>query len=48
MTFFGFPKVKWLHLTVEVDKCVKYSCRIFSGHNVDNTVEENSSVFSLI
>ena len=23
MTFFGFPKVKWLHLTVEVDKCVR-------------------------
>jgi len=23
MTFFGFPKVKWLHLTGEVDKSVR-------------------------
>jgi len=22
--FFGFPKVKWLHLTGEVDKSVKF------------------------
>ena len=25
---FGFPKVKWLHLTSEGDKSVSYSCRI--------------------
>ena len=24
MTFFGFPKVKWLHLTGEMDKSVKF------------------------
>jgi len=27
---FGFPKVKWLHLTGEVDKCVRYSGQILS------------------
>ena len=26
--FFGFPKVKWIHLTGEVDKCVRWSCRM--------------------
>jgi len=26
--FLGFPKVKWLHLTSEVDKSVKCSCHI--------------------
>jgi len=30
MTFIGFPKVKWLHLTGEVDKSVRCSCQIFS------------------
>ena len=29
--FFGFPKEKWLHLTGEVDKCVRHSCQFFSG-----------------
>ena len=32
--FFGFPKVKWLHLTGEVDKSVRCSCQIVSGFNV--------------
>jgi len=32
--FFGFPKVKWLHLADEVDKSVKYSCQILSGFKV--------------
>ena len=27
--FFGFPKVKWLHLTGAVDKSVRF-CVIFS------------------
>ena len=27
--FFGFPKVKWLHLTGEVDKSVRFSCQNF-------------------
>jgi len=26
--FFGFPKVKWLHLTGEVDKSVRCSVRV--------------------
>ena len=34
MSFFGFPKVKWLHLTGEVDKSVRFSCHIFSGFNI--------------
>jgi len=32
--FFGFPKVKWLHLTGEMDKSVRFSCQIFSGFHV--------------
>ena len=32
--FFGFPKVKWLHLKGEVDKSVRFSCQIFSRFNV--------------
>ena len=31
--FFGFPKVKWLHMTGEVDKSVRFSCKILSGFN---------------
>ena len=31
--FFGFPKVKWLHLAGEVDKSVRCPCQIFSGFN---------------
>jgi len=27
------PKVKWLHLTGEVNKCVRRSCQIYSGFN---------------
>jgi len=34
--FFGFPTVKQLHLTGEVDKPVRFSCQIFSGFNVPN------------
>ena len=36
--FFGFPKVKWLHLTVEVGKCVRWSCQIFSGFNLPKII----------
>jgi len=36
--FFRFPKVKWLHLTGEVDKSVRFSCQIFSGFTVPNSV----------
>jgi len=28
-TFFGFRKIKWLHLTGEVDISVRLSCQIF-------------------
>jgi len=28
--FLGFRKVKWLHLTVEVEKSVRCLCEIFS------------------
>ena len=34
---FGFPKVQWLHLTGEVDKCVTFHVKFswdFLGHNV--------------
>ena len=31
--FFGFPKVKWLHLTGEVDKSVRFPYEIFSVFN---------------
>ena len=27
---FGFPKVKWLHLTGEVDRSIRFACKIFS------------------
>ena len=36
--FFGFPKVKCLHLTGEVDKSVRCSCQIFSGFNKLNII----------
>ena len=31
MTFFGFPKVKWLQHTGKVGKCIIYRSQIFSG-----------------
>jgi len=37
--FFGFPKVKWLHLTSEVDKCVRFSSQIFSRFNVPKIIK---------
>jgi len=37
--FCGFPKVKCLHLTGEVDKSVTCSCRIFSGCNVPKIIK---------
>jgi len=27
--FFGFPTVKWLHMTGEVDRSLRCSCQIF-------------------
>jgi len=37
--FLGFPKVKWLHLTGEVDKSVRFSYQIFSGFNMPKIVK---------
>jgi len=39
MIFFGFPKVKWLNLTGEVDKSVRFACQIFSGFNVPKIIK---------
>ena len=39
MTFFGFPKVKWLHLRGEVDKSVKCSCQVFLGFNIPKIIK---------
>ena len=39
MTFFGFPQVKWLRLTGEVDKSVRCSCQIFSGFNIPKIIK---------
>jgi len=37
--FFGFPKVKWLHLTGEMDKSVRLSCEIFSRFNTPKIIK---------
>ena len=37
--FFGFPKIKWLHLTGEVVKSVRFSCRIFSRFNIPKIIK---------
>ena len=37
--FFGFPKVKWLHLTGKVDKFVRCLCQIFLGFNVPKIIK---------
>jgi len=37
--FFGFPKVKWLHMTGEVDKYVEYSYQISSGFNLPKMIK---------
>jgi len=36
---FGFPKVKWLHLTGEMDKSVRFSCQMFSGLNTPKIIK---------
>ena len=36
---FGFPKVKWLHLTCEADKSVRSSCQIISGFNIPQVIK---------
>jgi len=36
---FGFPKVKELHLTGEVEKHLRFSCQIFSGFNVPKIIK---------
>jgi len=37
--FFGFPKVKWLHLTGDLDKSVRYSYQILSGFNIPKIIK---------
>ena len=39
MTFFGFPKVKWLQYTGKVGKCRSYQCNIFSGYNIPKLIK---------
>jgi len=36
---FGFPEVKWLHLTGEMDKSVRGSCQIFWGFNAPKSLK---------
>jgi len=38
MTFFGFPKVKWLNLTGEVEKSVRFSYEIFREFNIPKII----------
>jgi len=48
MKFFGFPKVKWLHLTGEVmDKSVRFSFQIFSRFNIPKVIKIGYSVTEL-
>ena len=37
--FFGFPKLKWLHLTNEMDKSVRLSSDIFSGFSMQKSLK---------
>ena len=39
MTFFRFPKVKWLQYTGEVNKCTSCWCQIFSGFNTPKSLK---------
>jgi len=36
---FGFPKVKWLHLTGEEEQSAQFSCEIFSLFNVPKIIK---------
>ena len=35
----GFPEVKWLYLTGDVDKSERFSCQIFSEFNVTKIIK---------
>ena len=37
--FLEFPKVKWLHLTDDVAKCVRFSCQIFSEPKIPKVIK---------
>jgi len=39
MTFFGFPKVQWLHMTDEVNKGVRCLCQIVRGFSVPKIIK---------
>jgi len=45
---FGFPKIKWLHLTGEVNKSVTCSCKIFSGFNTPKIIKKNRLIFDRV
>jgi len=34
-----YLKVKWLHLSGEVDKSVRFSCQIFSASNMPEIIK---------
>jgi len=36
---FGFTKVKWLHLTGEVDKSEKCACQLFFRFNIPKIIK---------
>jgi len=51
--FFGFPKVKWLHLTGEVDKSVRVHVKfspdltyqkVLKSVNFDRVIQKNKKV----
>jgi len=37
--FFYISKVKWIHLTAEVDESVRFSCQIFLGFNAPKIIK---------
>jgi len=39
MTFFGFPKVNWLHMTGDVDKCVRFLPDFFRDWTYQNLLK---------
>jgi len=46
--FFGLLKVKWLHLTGEADRSVRFSCPIFSGFNMPKNHENRLILTELL
>ena len=46
--FLGFPEIKWLHLTSDVDKSVRFLCEIFSGFNVQKIIKISCFFYRVI